>query len=504
LKYNKKNLDPALVKAQRQEKDLLREKVEAHQKREPDHKPLMSRRDFLGAGLVQGAGMMFLPSALTLIGREAQAQSSGVISSPPAYIEIDAAGGAAFMRSLVMTDASRYLLPSYNLCSQGRLSIAQSNMTTLFSNNAPMFKNSGLYKGITSTIGAQTDVFSNSVLFGIPSNLSPDTQGNLMSALGLVQSSIASGAYYPCLQSTSPINQPAYLSPPTPLVVAGIDSLRDTVRARPTDLISSFSRATQASLTKFARALSTSQLSLNSARPGASQLTSAYGAAMDKVQALLGPGAVSFDPRNDAGFISIWSSVMNDGNPDIYGPANVESGIVYNLLKGYATSAAVQRAGYDYHNRSFADVDAADTLIGQLIGRMLLSAKYLNKPLMIYVCTDGSCNGPAVDDPSTVTDAFVTDGVVNAVNFFIAYRPGGVGVTPNPGDASKPDFQIGQFTTGQVSDLKHPAASDRGCAAAVWMNYLALAGVNGVTVQNATTTLTTTDALAQMVRIKTA
>jgi hypothetical protein len=473
------------------------------------HRPLLTRRDFLQAGIIQGAAAFALPSLSGLIGSDVLAAAGSTpISNPPAYLEINCAGGAAFLGSIAMLDSNRGILPSYNLCGQGSRSAAEQNMVKAFGNQVTMFK-TGLFKGLMGVIGSQTNVLQNAALINLATSIGADSGSNPMSAFGLVQANIASGKYLPNLQTYSSFNLPAYVSPPSPIIVQGVDSISDVVRPRSDDAISQFGVGTQSSLMKYLKQMNDSQTSRWTSRVGGSILKSNVDAASQKVSDLIKDPTINFDPRKDAAFTQIWKSVwdgavdpdlsLSESGPEVANRSLAESVIVYAMTRGYATTGGIFRTGYDYHGGSRVITDAKDAEIGKLIGRVLLSFQAVNKPVFIYITTDGTCFAPSSEQGG---NQWVGDSNINTVNMVIAYRPGvGVSVTTTAG---KPETQVGSFTSGQVSDALHAVASPRGSAAAAFVNYLNFAGVDAVNSPALTVTTLLPEQLKTLVALQVA
>lgn len=486
---------------------IVDERIAAY--RQPEgHAPLLTRRDFLQAGIINGAAAFALPSLSGLIGSTAYADVATPLANPPAYLEINCAGGAAFLGSVAMLDSNRGILPSYNQCGQGSRSAAEQKMVKAFGNQVTMFKG-GFYKGLMSVIGNQTNVLQNAAMINLATSIGADSGSNPMSAFGLVQANTASGKYLPNLQTFSSFNLPAYISPPSPIIVQGVDSISDVVRPRSDDAISQFSNSSQNSLMKYLKQLNDSQSSRWASRVGGSELKANVAAAHQKVAELIKDPTINFDPRNDAAFTQIWKDgwdgkvdpdlTLTESGPEVANRSLAESVIIYAMTKGYANTGGIFRTGYDYHGGSRVITDAKDGEIGKLIGRVLLSFQAANKPVFIYVTTDGTCFAPASEQGG---NQWVGDSNINTVNMLFAFRPGvGVSVTTTAGKA---ETQVGSFTSGQVSDALHPVASPRGSATAAFVNYLNFAGVDAVNSPALNVTTMVPEQLRQLVALRVA
>ena len=76
------------------------------------------------------------------------------------------------------------------------------------------------------------------------------------------------------------------------------------------------------------------------------------------------------------------------------------------VMNGYAGAGCIEMGGYDYHGGRRAEGEVKDFRAGRCMGACLEYAARLNKPLMMYVFSDGSlsstpstavarANGPA-------------------------------------------------------------------------------------------------------------
>lgn len=70
------------------------------------------------------------------------------------------------------------------------------------------------------------------------------------------------------------------------------------------------------------------------------------------------------------------------------------------VLDGHIGAGTIEDGGYDYHNGSRATGETRDFGAGELIGQVLELARLKNKPVMIYVYTDGSVTARAETDDS--------------------------------------------------------------------------------------------------------
>jgi hypothetical protein len=107
------------------------------------------------------------------------------------------------------------------------------------------------------------------------------------------------------------------------------------------------------------------------------------------------------------------------------------------VLNGYAAGGCITMGGYDYHTGDRTVGENRDLRAGRCIGACLQYAQLLQKPLMIYVYSDGSVfsNGNADNSTSTGTGEglvlggqgkgqWTGDNSSTACSYFLAYDPG--------------------------------------------------------------------------------
>ncbi len=135
--------------------------------------------------------------------------------------------------------------------------------------------------------------------------------------------------------------------------------------------------------------------------------------------------------------------------------------------------APIALGGYDYHGNTRAEQVQRDTLAGQMIGKTLELAARKQKPVMIYVYTDGGVSS----DGGAVTNGFYkfnSDAGQCGASFALVYKP-----EAKRGDANRDDNrQIGGFQNGGIVDVAaSPIGSNvENLTKAVVANYLALHG----------------------------
>ncbi len=159
------------------------------------------------------------------------------------------------------------------------------------------------------------------------------------------------------------------------------------------------------------------------------------------------------------------------------------------VIDGHAGAGTIQMGGYDYHTGDRAVGEIRDLRAGICIGACLEYAARRNKPLMIYVFSDGSVasNGTLDNsDNGRGKGVWTGDNSSTAASFFLVYNPGGAPqpLTPQPTVLSRRNdgVQIGSFRPdGSVETVNAPLAANdvNMLVQTVLLNYMALHGEQG-------------------------
>jgi len=182
-----------------------------------------------------------------------------------------------------------------------------------------------------------------------------------------------------------------------------------------------------------------------------------------------------------------------DVDPLIVGPAGIWSQAEYNgnseyrktaavmkmVIDGNAGAGTIQMGGFDYHTGDRATGESRDQLAGECIGACLEYAARTQRPLMIYVFSDGSLSSSGMIDNSTGgrgKGVWTGDNQSTAATFMLVYRPGAP--VQMMADAGVARNQIGYFTAdGSVATSAFPGANAVNLLVyTVILNYLALHG----------------------------
>jgi hypothetical protein len=186
-------------------------------------------------------------------------------------------------------------------------------------------------------------------------------------------------------------------------------------------------------------------------------------------------------------------------DPDIVGPTGIFNSTEINdgefrktasvmklVVEGYAGAGTITMGGYDYHTGDRATGEQRDLRAGRCMGACLEYAARKNKPLMMYVFSDGSVFSNGMIDNSAEgrgKGVWTGDNQQTAASFFLVYNPGfrPVLLVSGAGDRPERHQQIGYMRpSGDVETSSSPAANNvNQLVQTVILNYMALHGEQG-------------------------
>jgi hypothetical protein len=195
------------------------------------------------------------------------------------------------------------------------------------------------------------------------------------------------------------------------------------------------------------------------------------------------PSAVNPDvDSNIVGSSGIFTTAEYHANSDYQKTAAV----MKLVIDGNAAAGTIEMGGFDYHSGNRMDGEARDLNLGNCIGACLEYAARVNKPVMIYVFTDGSLASNGMIDSTQGgrgKGVWTADNQSVAATYFLVFNPAG---KPVPAQANpEMSLQIGSFNSdGSLNTVGSPAGNNvPNLAQMVVLNYMALHGdaINGFT-----------------------
>lgn len=190
----------------------------------------------------------------------------------------------------------------------------------------------------------------------------------------------------------------------------------------------------------------------------------------------------SLDPMADTNIVGPGGIFSSDEMSD--NEFRKTASVMKLVIEGYAGAGTITMGGYDYHTGDRATGEGRDLRAGRCMGACLEYAARLNKPLMMYVFSDGSVFSNGMTDESAGgrgKGVWTGDNQQTASSFFLVYNPGGRPLLIEDGLGAARHQQIGYMRpSGDVETASSPAANNvNQLVQTVILNYMALHGEQG-------------------------
>lgn len=430
----------------------------------------MTRRDLLATGVLSFSASLIAPAWFKFLLPEAHAATNcgAAAANMIPLVTLNLSGGAAMAANFVPVDEGGQFLPSYDVMGLGDGNVP---IEREFGNVPFAGRENGVYiskflQGLRET--APTSL-AKTAFVGVCVRTRDDSNINRLSIDGLVNAAGLRGGLLPNLGTRSNTmtglnQQPAVLPPTAPLIVGGFSSVQGALGYAGA-LGSALNQNQKIALAKSVERLSSSQMRKLASVNINEQIKNIVGCSNNKNLELASLANTGVDPRTDsvtgAGLSTLWginSGTANNNRNLIF------STMVYNALKGNAGAASLELGGYDYHNNTRTTGDAADLLAGQTVGRILESAAIMNKPVFVYVTSDGAVSSVKSNSRNA---AWNSDRGIAGASYILYFDPSGRKETSNN--------QIGWFVNGQAASDKTVVGNNPEAAAiSVFANYLKL------------------------------
>lgn len=426
-----------------------------------------TRREFLAAGIIPFAARALVPGALGLLASplKAAAECAVVGAGTVPFVTLNMSGGAGLSSNYMPLDVGGQPLASYSKMGNGSGANIPNRITEF--GNPHFSANSQFIVGVRST-ASQAARDRTAFIAGCVQSRD-DSAENAFDASGLVYKSGLVGAILPNMGTrgtpTGIGMKPATISPPPPLIVNSFTTVANSIGYTAT-LRNSLTTDQRNKVAKLASSLSGSQARKLASVNSAAHVQSLVECAGIKNVGLIANGASAIDPLADSQYGAAIGSLygINSGTA-ANNEQRVFSTMVYNALNGSAGTVNLDRGGYDYHDGSRTLGDRKDRETGEAIGRILEMAHIMQKPVFIYVTSDGAV---ASTDSASAGSNWVSDRGGAGMFFMLMYQPSGRPKTTAP--------QIGHYTSGQLADESTPIGSSPERAAhAALANYLKFA-----------------------------
>ncbi|MFV2057564.1 MAG: twin-arginine translocation signal domain-containing protein [Thiohalomonadales bacterium] len=450
-----------------------------------NHKRPVTRRDFLGQGLIAGGAAVIAPTLLGVLGPQAYAAVTqadcGILggaggSGKVPFLAVDLSGGANIAGSNVLVGGMGGQRDFLSTAGYEKLGLPATMLPSLAGQidtldagglGLAFHADSALLAGIRDVATQTTlDKVNGSIMCARSSNDTSDNPHNPMYGIykagadGDIVSLIGSRSSDSGGRSAAPASMIDLSVRPTK-ISSGNDArgLVDTGKLAKllpdgddaVNVMRAMQRISEKKLAKIQEAAALKQLM------ECGYLESALAAAGDP-------------NRTDIDADTVLQTVFTNRNLDIndFQKTAAVSKLVINGLAGAGT---VQFGGYDYHNSTRTTGDSRDRKAGQEIGAALEYASLMGKPLMIYVFSDGSVASDGNID-STGKGIWKGDNSSTASSLMLVFDPAGLPQIANNNN------QLGFFrATGSIETSASVISNNVDqLAEAVVLNYMALNG----------------------------
>jgi hypothetical protein len=201
-------------------------------------------------------------------------------------------------------------------------------------------------------------------------------------------------------------------------------------------------------------------------------------------------GNVILDPGQDpliVGSTGIFSDAEWNGGGADQTEFRKTASVMKLVIEGFAGAGCIEMGGYDYHGGMRQEGEVKDFRAGKCMGAVLEFAARKNRPVMMYVFSDGSLSSDGSIDNSVNgrgKGQWVSDNQDTASPFFLVYNPGHRPQIFTGSDGLSPaqHQQLGAFSAdGNVMRAGTPGANNVNLLVeTVLLNYMALHGEQGL------------------------
>jgi hypothetical protein len=202
-------------------------------------------------------------------------------------------------------------------------------------------------------------------------------------------------------------------------------------------------------------------------------------------------GATVLDPAKDPNIVGptgIFSAAEFTAGGTDANEFRKTASVMKMVVDGYAGAGCITMGGYDYHGGARQEGETKDFRAGRCMGACLEYAARMDKPLMMYVFSDGSLSSNGVIDNSAAgrgKGEWTSDNQDTAAPFFLVYNPpsrgGRAQLLTSANMTAAQHQQLGYFSAdGNVTRSGTPGANNVNLLVQmVLLNYMALHGEQG-------------------------
>lgn len=483
-----------------------------------DHKRPVSRRDFIAQGFMSGAGVVMSTGLMGLLSgaNNAHATLSPDLANRLAtcniningagkipFICFDLSGGASIAGSNVLVGGRGGQTDFLSTSGYSKLGLPGDMVPAIANPNNPngsdfidrqlglaFHSDSSMLRGILASTQASTRANVNGCV--LPARSENDTGNNPLNPMYGINRYGADGSLLTLIGSQATTSggrsmAPAYM----------IDnSKRPTKVSRPSDVTSLVDVGDLTSLLGQADAVAVMEAiqRISKHKLNASQTKVARDAAIKELMdcnyiksASLADrfgDPSSLDPSQDTNIVGT-NGIFSTTEFNSDGEFRKTASIMKLVLNGYAGAGTINMGGFDYHTGERATGELRDLRAGRCIGACLDYAARLNKPLMLYVYSDGAVSSNGAVDESVNgrgKGQWTSDNSSTAAAFFLVYNPSSQAVLLGASDTEKAMHQqIGYMRPDASVDTSSSVAANNviTLSEAIILNYMALHGHQG-------------------------
>ncbi|NOZ54297.1 MAG: general secretion pathway protein GspF [Gammaproteobacteria bacterium] len=482
-----------------------------------NHKRPVTRREFLGAGLVSGGAMVMGNSLLSALAANpalaASIEDCGLDSRGAGkipFIAFDLGGGANIAGSNVLVGGPQGQFDLLSTAGYSKMGVPGDMVPGLTETNPSNTSNgdytdtsfglafhsdSAFLRGMLAVTSQATRDGTNGCV--IPARSDNDTGNNPHNPMYGIYKAGADGELLSLIGSRSSDSGGRSMAPASMIDL----SVRPTKIDRPGDvtglvdtggLVGLLSQTDSVAVMDAVERISKAKLgisgsgSINSTAETNQQMHCSYLATTANIRDYGDPAAL--DPLQDpdvTGLFGDTGSLPVDGvtaslNNSYF--AKVAS-VMKMCIDGRAGAGTIEQGGYDYHDGTRATGEIRDLRAGIGMGMCLEYARLKNKQLMLYVFSDGSvASNGRIDDSvdGRGKGEWTGDNSSTAASFFLVYNPGSAPVLLGADNAEKARHQqLGHFrASGSVETSSTTPGSNNVnlLVEMVVLNYMALHG----------------------------
>ena len=452
--------------------------------RRTGHGRPVTRREFLGRGLIAGTSTVLLPSLGAMVNRahacEISADDGLLGAGKIPFLGIDMGGGANIAGSNIMVGGAggqTDFLPADAYESLGlpaAINPASVGVNTDF--GVAMHPNSALLRGMLDKTSAGTRGNVNGAV--IPARSENDTGNNPHNPMFGIARTGSRGEF---VVSTGTRNSETGGRSDAPEYMKSAEFGPTRVSNRNEAVGLSGGEADgfpSASVAQATQILAQLKMGLINEEVATEELIQCgYDQSLATFASPILPS--DLDPEADADLLSIFPNgeISNDGD---FRKAAATMKVIVN---GYGGLGTMEFGGRDYHQDPRPETDGKDFKIGQVIGASLEYARLRNQPLMIYLFSDGAVvadrDNPEDDGNGTTKFRWRSDNSQRAASAMFVYSP--VVASANIMRNGAVSQQLGAYKAdGTIDTNSSPFANSVvSLAELVVLNYLALHGDAG-------------------------